>query len=252
MKLKEIFYAVIACVCVVGLVYLLNKQFPYILNKKDNYMAIVQLLLILAVVGMGIFRKRISGSFALTSLASWLCIALVLVAGYSYQAELKGVFYRIKGNLLPSSGIQTSSNTMTFYKDNGGHFLINATINRQVVQFLLDTGASKIMLTQADAIRVGIDVAKLKYDTRISTANGVAYAAFVTIPRIEIGTIYVTDIEAYISSPEAHTDISLLGMNFLTKLKKYEIYDNTLKFHSLRSRYTQSTACHASYITLDF
>ncbi|MGZ3305436.1 MAG: retropepsin-like aspartic protease family protein, partial [Asticcacaulis sp.] len=45
-----------------------------------------------------------------------------------------------------------------------GHFWANATVNDKAVRFLVDTGATVVVLTEADAQRLGIDKTTLVFD----------------------------------------------------------------------------------------
>ena len=101
-----------------------------------------------------------------------------------------------------------------------GHFVVNALTNGRSVKFLVDTGASGIMLTEADARKVGIQPASLTYTDRIQTANGQIPAARTTVREIRIGDLVVDDMEVWIT--RAPMSISLLGMTFLRRLESYE------------------------------
>jgi len=141
---------------------------------------------------------------------------------------------KILGNIAPTiAQTDAGGQKIVFYKDLNGHFTVDAKVSgTATVRFLVDTGATNVLLTKKDAENVGIDTAKLKYDIRVNTANGVTNAAYVLIPKIEIGVIVITDVPAYVSPSNEANDISLLGMSFLNKLKRYEIHaDNSITFY---------------------
>ncbi len=115
---------------------------------------------------------------------------------------------------------------MTIPAGANGHFVVNAMTNGRSVKFLVDTGATGIMLTEADAKKVGIQPASLTYSDRIQTANGQIPAARTTVREIRIGDLVVNDMEVWIS--RAPMSISLLGMTFLRKLESYEVRNDQL------------------------
>ncbi|MHA1600939.1 MAG: TIGR02281 family clan AA aspartic protease [Alphaproteobacteria bacterium] len=101
-----------------------------------------------------------------------------------------------------------------------GHFLVNAQANGRSVKFLVDTGASSVMLTEADARKVGIQPESLTYDLRVQTANGDIRAARATMRELRIDDLVVDDVEVLIT--RAPLSISLLGMSFLRRVGSYE------------------------------
>ena len=86
--------------------------------------------------------------------------------------------------------------------------------------------ARDVLLSQADARRVGIDPWSLSYTQLFRTASGTARGAAVTLPEIVVGMIRVTDVNASVS--EGPMDGSLLGMSFLDRLSGYDVNGDTL------------------------
>jgi len=125
-----------------------------------------------------------------------------------------------KSNRQSSPQTSTGGYEMTIPAGANGHFVVNALTNGRSVKFLVDTGASGIMLTQADAKRAGIQPASLTYSDRIQTANGEIAAARTIVREIRIGDLAVDNMEVWIT--RAPMSISLLGMTFLRRLSSYE------------------------------
>jgi aspartyl protease family protein len=84
-----------------------------------------------------------------------------------------------------------------------------------------------ISLTAEDAKNRGIDIISLNYNFPLSTANGTSYGARIRLASIAVGPIVLADVDAVISK-EGSSDISLLGMSFLGRLKQFLIKGNTL------------------------
>lgn len=108
----------------------------------------------------------------------------------------------------------------------GGHFLVDAMVNGVAIRFLVDTGASDVVLSPDDARRLHIAGSGLDYSLQYETANGVVRAAPVTLRDIRIGQLELYDLEATVN--EAPMSISLLGMAFLERLEGYSVEGDRL------------------------
>ncbi len=62
-----------------------------------------------------------------------------------------------------------------------GHFLVEAVVEGTPLAFVIDTGASDVVLSPADAERLGFRPDELRFTRRYQTANGVVAAAPVTL-----------------------------------------------------------------------
>jgi clan AA aspartic protease (TIGR02281 family) len=107
-----------------------------------------------------------------------------------------------------------------------GHFLIDAWVNGEPVTFLVDTGASDIVLTLDDARRIGLEPRALAFTQRFATANGEVRGAPVVLREIRVGQFRVFDVSASVN--EAALEVSLLGMSFLEQLSGYEVRGDRL------------------------
>jgi aspartyl protease family protein len=108
--------------------------------------------------------------------------------------------------------------TVTLRKGDNGHFQTAAIVDGRQLDFLVDTGASAIILRESEAARLGIFPSARDYTTRLSTANGVIMAAPVALNRVEVGGLVVYDVAAIVLPDEALAQ-NLLGMSFLSKVR---------------------------------
>ena len=99
----------------------------------------------------------------------------------------------------------------------GGHYVVEAMVNGTPVDFLVDTGASHVVLAPADAARLGFRPAQLRFTGRAETANGTVGLAPVTLRELRIGQLSRHGVAAVVN--EAPMGISLLGMSFLDGLE---------------------------------
>ncbi|MGF1610294.1 MAG: TIGR02281 family clan AA aspartic protease [Kiloniellales bacterium] len=118
------------------------------------------------------------------------------------------------------------SREITIRKDVSGHFLLTARVEGVAIRFLVDTGASDVVLSPDDAQRLRLNSRNLNYSREYQTANGTVRAAPVTLRDLQIGQLEVYDLEASVN--EAPMGISLLGMSFLERLDGYAVEGNTL------------------------
>lgn len=108
-----------------------------------------------------------------------------------------------------------------------GHYWARALVNRKAsVDFMVDTGASTVAITQEDAQKMGFRPRDLTYDIRINTAGGETYGAAVVIDSIRIGTVEVRNVRGVVMK-DVLTQ-SLLGMSFLRELYSYEFRSDRL------------------------
>lgn len=111
-------------------------------------------------------------------------------------------------------------------KSPDGQFWTQAVVNDSNVRFLIDTGASVVVLTPADAQRAGLRPETLDYTAPVNTAAGQVYAALVELSNISVGDVTVYNVRAVVI-PKGLTH-SLLGMSFLGELQKLEVTSDEL------------------------
>eukprot|EP01031_Cornospumella_fuschlensis_P007721 gene7722-9557_t len=85
-------------------------------------------------------------------------------------------------------------------------------IDGQPMEFMADTGASGVVLSKADAERLGINLADLVFAGQSQTANGIVRTARVRLADVTLGPFHDESIGAFVN--EGDMDGSLLGMDF--------------------------------------
>jgi aspartyl protease family protein len=118
-------------------------------------------------------------------------------------------------------GPTSSGRSLMLESDRQGHFQVEARVDGRFVDFVVDTGASLVVLRESTAALVGIRPQPRDYTATAVTANGRIRAARATIERIEVGGITVYDVPAMVLPDEALAK-NLLGVSFLSRLKRYE------------------------------
>jgi aspartyl protease family protein len=105
-------------------------------------------------------------------------------------------------------------------KASDGHYWAQGDVDGATVRFLVDTGATEVALTPADAQRLGIDVSKLNYGSNVVTATGRTRAAAVRLASVTVAGARLDDVDALVI--EKGLDASLLGMSYLGRLSSFQ------------------------------
>ena len=100
--------------------------------------------------------------------------------------------------------------------DARGHFSANGSLNGYPMSFLVDTGATAIAISAADARRIGIDY-RAGQAVKVGTAAGVVPAWRVKLGTVKVGSITVHQVDGMVV--EAGLNVPLLGMSFLNRME---------------------------------
>jgi aspartyl protease family protein len=210
-----------------ALVAFLLWRFPDAIYDEQDQVHLVRLLLVLVLVASSILagrRLRLRGVAKAAGI--WVLIIAVVGFGTAYRLELGAIGERVLGEFLPHRGTVLGEDEIRFPAGADGHFRIEALVDGTPIRFLVDTGASRIVLSPADAERIGFDPASLHFTGFAETANGTVRTASVRLGAIEIGPIRIDDMPASVNQAEMRG--SLLGMSFLERLRSFEVRDGTL------------------------
>ena len=216
--------------CVLGagglVIFVLNRNFP----TGDTLLGnpyLVQTLGFLALASSSLlFVREINLKQTIRNVLIWLAVGGVLIIGFSFRNELRDLGLRLRSNLIPGYPVQTGSHEITLSEGENGHFHVYATVNGTRIRFLIDTGATDIVLDPEDARRVGIDMGSLTFDRPFGSANGVGYGASLTVAELSVGAIHFSGVKVSINRAPMGT--SLLGMTFLRRLKSYSFEGSKL------------------------
>ncbi len=121
-----------------------------------------------------------------------------------------------------------SSRSLTVPPDSRGHFRIDGRANGRPMDFMVDTGASVVVIRESDAARLGVRPLERDYTATVSTANGIIKAAPTRFDSIEVGVgIRVYDVAGLVLPDEALKE-NLLGLSFLSRLRRFEYANGRL------------------------
>lgn len=186
----------------------------------DPVILIYLLVLLIGIGSMffGDFRNRLS--HLAQQAAIWTLIFLSAVVLYGFKDT-------IEAQLYPSEAVEHAGGMIVLRKAPDGHFYANVELNGQAVNFMVDTGATQIVLSQADAALAGFDPERLRFNGQASTANGIVRTAAVRLDSVTLGSRTDRDVRAWVNGGEL--DTSLLGMSYLTRFSSFEFAGNELR-----------------------
>lgn len=180
----------------------------------DGIASLTYLVLLGATLLMWFFvQNRQSLSKTLQMALAWVFIFLGVIA-------VVGLWSDIRGAVGGQQRITVSEGRIEVPRSFDGHYYVTATIDGAAVQFLVDTGASQVVLSHADAERIGVDTGSLNYFGRAMTANGEVRTAPVKLDRFELGSFTDSNVTAWVN--EGEMDASLLGMEYLQRYSSVE------------------------------
>jgi aspartyl protease family protein len=120
-----------------------------------------------------------------------------------------------------SAAEAVDSRSVIVPRDARGQFQVEARVDGRRLSFMVDTGASVVALTAADAASLGLHPTQREFIAEVRTANGTVRAAPVTLDTVEVGDLAVHNVAALVL-PDAALSDNLLGLSFLSRLRRFE------------------------------
>ncbi len=198
------------------------RMFPNALSTANDQGAFLRLTVLLAMVASGIaYSRRFSARETIRNIALWAGIIAVLVIGYMAYHQFQGEKVNLRSQLVPGYPAQLGDDKVVLSENSDGAFAVIGSVNGTPVQFMIDTGATDIVLSPDDAKRAGIDADSLRYAGGIETANGEGRGAPYIVDKLEVGPIKLLNVPVTVNGTKMRN--SLLGMAFLRRMKSFEM-----------------------------
>lgn len=152
---------------------------------------------------------------------SYRGVKIIATQGDQAVVEIAGKRHTLRVGEAPASvGSQIGSGSgkgkIVLTAGSGGHFLTQGQINGKTVQLLVDTGATLVAMSVADAERIGLNY-KAGQLIQTATANGVAQGWRIKLASVRLGDVEVYDVDAAVTS--GAMPFVLLGNSFLTRFQ---------------------------------
>lgn len=162
------------------------------------------MILLVAVGGWVIVEYRNRMGLALRTAMAWVLIFVGVMAGYGLWSDLRSDVQR--------QAVMVDGQ-MEIPRAPDGHYYVTLDVSGTPVNFLVDTGASNVVLSQEDARSVGIDTGALVYLGEAETANGPVRTSRVKLADVSLGPWRDEVLPAWVS--DGQMPGSLLGMDYL-------------------------------------
>lgn len=199
---------------------------PYINGKDEGdmtgddfgnltYLAI----LACAVIFWFVTNHRQSFGKSIQQGLAWLLIFVGVIAAY-------GMWGDVRSTVVPTASVHADTGTIEIPRSTDGHYRLSIHVNGAPIVFVVDTGASDIVLSKSDARKAGLDPEALPFLGRAYTANGEVRTAPVILDEMRIGAFVDTRIPASVNGGDL--DQSLLGMSYLQRYEEVRISAGTM------------------------
>lgn len=186
----------------------------------DDFASLIFLVLLgAAIAGYFVLENRQRLGKAAQQAAIWALIFLGVIAGI-------GLWSDIRQTVAPRQTVFAQENRVEVPRAPDGHYYLTLLVNKTPVRFVVDTGATDVVLTPKDAARAGLDPDTLTYLTQARTANGVVSTARVRLDEIRLGPIVDTRVRAFVNG--GVMDDSLLGMAYLNRFERIEFVQDRM------------------------
>ena len=133
------------------------------------------------------------------------------------KAKAMNAFASVQPKTTGNAGLRS----VTVSRDSRGHFQTEGRVDGRRLGFMVDTGASVIALNETSAALIGVRPRPSEYTANVSTANGSIKAARTRLAMVDIGGLVVRDVDALVLPDDALSE-NLLGLSYLSKLRRYE------------------------------
>lgn len=184
------------------------------MTSWDTGRMIYLLVLVGALVLWFVVENRESIGTKLKQSAAWGLIFLGTIAAI-------GLWGDIRQTVQPRQAVFAAEGRIELPKAPDGHFYATLDLNGQATRFVVDTGATAIVLSRRDAARIGLEEDKLGFFSEAMTANGTVRTAPVTLDSVALGPFEDRRVPAFVN--EGEMDSSLLGMTYLQRFDRIEI-----------------------------
>ena len=188
--------------------------------SEFDYARVFYLVLLGSAVVLWFFAQNRNSLGKITQQAIiWALIFVGVIAAV-------GLWGDIRNTVMPGQAVVAEDGRIELPRAADGHYYLTADVNGAPIRFVVDTGASQIVLTKADAETAGLATEELSFVGRAFTANGEVGTAPVRLERVEVGPLVDEDVRAVVN--EGELDQSLLGMEYLQRFTSVEITNGTL------------------------
>lgn len=144
-------------------------------------------------------------------------VRVLQVQAHAAVVEIQGQRQTLQLGASPTSVGQGlgAQRTLVMRADSRGHFRPSGQINNKAINYMVDTGASMVSLSEADADRIGLDYEQGR-PIMMNTANGRVQGWMVRLQSVRVGDLLVHGVDAVVTPQPM--PFALLGNSFLSQV----------------------------------
>lgn len=186
----------------------------------DDFGNLIYLVILGSVIAFWFFTAgRRSMNKMLQQAAVWALIFIGAIAAY-------GMWDDIRSTVVPRQSVFQEAGRIEVPRARDGHYYVVANVNDVPVQFVVDTGASGVVLSKEDAAAAGIDLDRLAFVSQAQTANGTVAIARTRTQSFGFPGAEIAGFSVSVNAGEMGQ--SLLGMTYLQQFRNFQIADGVL------------------------
>jgi aspartyl protease family protein len=181
----------------------------------DDFGNLIYLVILGGVIAFWFFTaSRTSMNKVLQQLAVWALIFIGVIAAY-------GMWSDIRQTVVPQQSIVQGGERIELPRARDGHYYAVALVNDVAIRFVVDTGATGVVLRKADAEKAGIELENLAFLSEAMTANGKVRIASVRTDSFGFEGAQIPRFRVDVN--EGQMSQSLMGMSYLQTFERIEI-----------------------------
>lgn len=167
-----------------------------------------------------LFARRIPMAQFVRYSIIWVAIFAGVYGVVLFRPELTEFWNRAKADLTGSAAPSVSGDVTMIRRSADGHYWVDAEVNGEYLRFLIDSGATSSILSDAAASNLGLDP-RGSETVLLETANGQINGWPVEVEFVKVGTIDVRPMEMMVT--DGGGDTNILGMNWLNRLGSWKV-----------------------------
>lgn len=184
---------------------------------NDVMLGGLYLLMAAMLVLGGLITRREPAAKLITMALAWVAIFAAGFVLFTFRDDLGFVGQRLKAEAIGTPVVQGQETRIPMAID--GHFWVDARLNGRDVKFLVDSGATTTTIDRGTAQQAGVEVSSAR-DQYVRTGNGVIRVASGRAQAITVGPIVRNDVALEIVDND---DLNVLGMNYLSTLRRWSV-----------------------------
>lgn len=184
---------------------------------SNTMLGTVYILMAMMLVVGSLMTRRESAAKMLKMALAWVVIFAAGFVLVSFRDDFGYFAQRLKAEAVGTPVEQGRETRIPMSVD--GHFWVEAKLNGKDVRFLIDSGATTTTIDRDTALAAGVDISPRR-DQFVKTGNGVIRVSTGRAAQLEVGGITRTDLGLQVADND---DLNVLGMNFLSTLRRWSV-----------------------------